>query len=145
MSSNVDEIYQEGLRLPVVRLMRAGEIVGDVMNIVLLNVRNPVERRGDYNAQIAACRLAARRYKSLVERYGTSTLDAAADAVIARTERRMRQAIATVPDGTYRFADFTRRRRHQNAPRFRCSSVSTSKATASSSISQERARRSKAI
>ena len=106
MSSNVEEIYQEGLRLPVVRLMRRGEIVRDVFDIILLNVRNPVERTGDYNAQIAACRLAVRRFEGLIGKYGVGTLEAAFDAIVARTEKRMRAAIAAIPDGSYSFEDF---------------------------------------
>ena len=56
MSSNMTEIFQEGLRLPVVRLFSEGKLNEDILNIVLLNIRNPEERRGDYFAQVAACR-----------------------------------------------------------------------------------------
>jgi N-methylhydantoinase B len=106
MSSNVEEIFQEGLRLPVVRLVRGGELARDLLDVILLNVRNPVERLGDYNAQIAACRLAVRRFSGLLAKYGPDVLGTVFDIIVARTERRMRAAIAAIPDGIYRFEDF---------------------------------------
>ncbi len=105
MACTVDEIYQEGLRLPIVRLFREDVIQNDIMDIVLLNVRNPIERRGDYNAQIASCRLAARRLRSLLNEAGLETMKAVFDAVIERTERRLRAGIANLPDGEYLFED----------------------------------------
>ena len=105
MSSIVTEIYQEGLRIPVVRLFHKGELVEDLLNLILLNVRVPEERRGDYYAQIAACRLGAQRFQTLVERHGVADLTATFDEVVARTEARMRRAIATIPPGEYAFED----------------------------------------
>jgi N-methylhydantoinase B len=99
------EIYQEGLRIPPVRLFRAGAIVQDIMDILLLNVRVPRERRGDYFAQIASCRLGARRVAELAASHGAATLAAGFDELIRRTEARMRAAIARIPPGSYRFAD----------------------------------------
>jgi N-methylhydantoinase B len=105
MSSIVTEIYQEGIRLPVVRLFRKGELVEDLLNLILLNVRVPEERRGDYYAQIAACRLGAQRFEKLVEKHGVAGLQQAFDEVVDRTEQRMRRAIATIPPGEYAFED----------------------------------------
>jgi len=105
MSSNMTEIYQEGLRLPVVRLFREGRLIDDVMSIILLNVRNPAERRGDYFAQIAACRLGAERFRALAATHGKAKLLATFDEVIRRTEMRMRRAVETIADGTYVFTD----------------------------------------
>ena len=105
IAGGMSEIYQEGLRIPVVRLFEAGELRRDMFDLLLLNARLPEERRGDYNAQIAACRLGARRLSELVERYSIETLHAAFDELITRTERRMREAVAAIPDGTYAFAD----------------------------------------
>jgi N-methylhydantoinase B len=99
------EIYQEGLRIPPIRLFRAGELDQDLMNMVLLNVRVPEERRGDYNAQIAACRLGGRRIGELVEQHGAQKLSAAFDQIIERTHRRMLQGAARIPAGTYHFID----------------------------------------
>lgn len=105
MASTVEEIFQEGLRLPVVKLFDQGMLVEDVFNIVLLNVRNPVERRGDYNAQIAACKLGVRRLLDVFRQSGTGTLLAAFDEIITRTERRLRKAIGSLPDGASVFED----------------------------------------
>lgn len=105
MSGGMTEIYQEGLRIPAIKLFRRGELVEDVMELVLLNVRVPEERRGDYNAQIAACRLGERRLHELAQAWGADALEAAFDDIIRRTERRMRDAIRLIPDGEYAFDD----------------------------------------
>lgn len=105
MSGGMTEIYQEGLRIPVIRLFDRGALVADVLELVLLNVRVPEERRGDYFAQVAACRLGERRLLELAGQHDVPTLEAAFDDIIRRTERRMRNAIATIPDGDYAFDD----------------------------------------
>ncbi len=105
MAGGMSEIYQEGLRIPVIRLFREGELQEDIFDLLLLNVRVPEERRGDYYAQIAACRLGRRRLLEVVETYTAVTLVAAFDEIIRRTEMRMRKAIEEIPDGVYRFDD----------------------------------------
>jgi N-methylhydantoinase B len=105
MAGGMSEIYQEGLRIPLVRLFRAGELQEDLFELMLLNVRLPEERRGDYFAQVAACRLGSRRLKEIAERYSPNLLISAFDEIIGRTERRMREAISEIPDGTYSFED----------------------------------------
>ena len=105
MAGGMSEIYQEGLRIPVVKLFRRGELVQDMLDILLLNVRVPEERRGDYYAQIAACRLGARRMAELVERHGPDRLEAAFEMILERTEARLRSAVLEIPDGTYAFQD----------------------------------------
>ena len=105
MAGGMREIYQEGLRIPVVRLFRAGVLVQDIFDLVLLNVRVPDERKGDYFAQVAACRLGERRLKEMAQRYGGAMLTQAFGEIIDRTRQRMERAIGTIPPGTYRFAD----------------------------------------
>jgi N-methylhydantoinase B len=105
MAGGMSEIYQEGLRIPVVYLYRAGVLQQDVLDLLLLNMRVPEERRGDLNAQVAACRLARVRLLELVERHGRDTVVGAFDEIIARTEMRMRAAIETLPDGRWTFED----------------------------------------
>ena len=105
MAGGMSEIFQEGLRIPVVRLFRRGELQRDVLDLLLLNVRVPEERRGDHYAQIAACRLGARRLREVVAHYSAGVIRTAFDEIIARTERRLRDAVAGVPDGEYRFED----------------------------------------
>src|SRR5690606_18528058 len=70
MSGGLNEIWKEGLRIPVVRLMSRGVLDQEMMDIVLLNMRLPEERRGDINAQIAACRLGVERIKAMCARHG---------------------------------------------------------------------------
>lgn len=105
MAGGMSEIYQEGLRIPVVRLLRAGEMQQDIFELLLLNVRLPEERQGDYYAQISACRLGARRLGEIADRYSADVLSSAFTEIIDRTEHRMRAAIADVADGVYAFED----------------------------------------
>ena len=105
MAGGMSEIYQEGLRIPVVKLFREGELQQDLLDLLLLNVRVPDERRGDYFAQIAACRLGARRLSEVMDAYGAESVSHAFEEVIERTEARMRDGIETIPDGVYEFED----------------------------------------
>ena len=105
LAGGMTEIYQEGVRIPLIKLFRRGELQTDLLALLLLNVRVPDERRGDYFAQVAACRLGARRLAEIATTYPPALLNAAFDAIIARTEQRMRDAVQTIPDGTYTFED----------------------------------------
>jgi N-methylhydantoinase B len=93
------DIYQEGLILPPVRLD------DELLAVVLANMRNPEERRGDLNAQLAAHQLAERRLAELAERRGEDTVAAAMDELYRYSERVVRAAIARLPDGRYEAAD----------------------------------------
>ena len=101
MPSDSREIFQEGLIIPPVRLVHAGEYVDDVLRLILANVRTPRVRRGDLLAQIAANRLGQRRVGELITRYGEATVFAALDEVIRYAERRTREALRQLPDGSY--------------------------------------------
>ncbi|MDP6707372.1 MAG: hydantoinase B/oxoprolinase family protein [Alphaproteobacteria bacterium] len=105
MAGGMTEVYQEGLRIPPIKLMRGDEIVEDVLDMILLNVRVPNERRGDYAAQIAANRLGVRRCGELLERWSPAAVAEGADEIIRAAARRLRAAIAELPDGEYRFTD----------------------------------------
>ena len=98
-------IYQEGLRIPPIRLYRAGELQRDVQELILLNCQVPRERLSDLRAQMAANRLGVQRMQALCAKYGRETVLAAGDALQDYAERKMRAGIAAIPDGTYRFAD----------------------------------------
>ena len=98
-------IYQEGLRIPPVRLYRAGTLDQDMLDLVLLNCQVPRERLSDLRAQMAANRLGVERLTALCDKYGTQTVLAAGAALLDYAERKMRAGIARIPDGTYRFAD----------------------------------------
>ncbi|MGC8475037.1 MAG: hydantoinase B/oxoprolinase family protein [Acetobacteraceae bacterium] len=101
----VTEIYGEGLRLPPVRLVRAGVPEAGIEAIILANVRNPSERAGDLRAQIAANRRAAERLAGLAARYGAAELRAIMAEVLDYSERMMRAALAALPDGEAVFED----------------------------------------
>ncbi len=105
MSGGLNEIWKEGLRIPVVRLMRHGQLHQELMDIILLNMRLPEERKGDINAQIAACRLGVERVKALSDRYGLPVLETAFDEIVARSKLRMQVEIRKIPDGHYSFED----------------------------------------
>src|SRR5918992_1761252 len=106
MPSDSREIYQEGIIIPPLRLVRGGEYVDDILDFILANVRTPEIRRGDLRAQIAANRIAEERVGELIERRGEEIVLAAFDEVISYTERRTREAIRELPDGVYHGQDF---------------------------------------
>jgi len=99
------EVYQEGLIIPPIRLVRRGEIVQDVMSLIRANVRTPDEREGDITAQIAANRVAETRLRDIVQKYGRHRIDGYAVALQDYTERVLRATIAGIADGVYRFED----------------------------------------
>lgn len=98
-------IFQEGIRIPPVRLYREGKIVQDILDLVLLNLQVPRERLNDLRAQMAANRQGILRFQSLCQRYGKDTLLAACDALLDYAERLTRAGIRTIPSGTYTFED----------------------------------------
>jgi N-methylhydantoinase B len=100
------EIYQEGLRIPPVTLMRGGKIVADVLAILLNNVRTPVEREGDIGAQVAACQTGAQRLGGICDRYGIVRARRAAAALLLYSEEMMRAFLRTIPTGRYQAEDF---------------------------------------
>jgi len=100
------EIYQEGLRIPPVKIMRGGKIVPDVLAILLNNVRTPEEREGDLGAQMAACQTGAQRLKEICDRYGIARAKQAAAALLVYSEGMMRAFLLTIPTGRYRAEDF---------------------------------------
>jgi N-methylhydantoinase B len=100
------EIYQEGIRIPPVKLMRAGRMDRDVMALVLNNVRTPREREGDLGAQIAACHTGAERLAELCARYGLPRVTRAAANLLEYSEEMMRAFLSDVPRGTFRAEDF---------------------------------------
>ena len=105
MTGGLNEIWKEGLRIPVVRLMSRGVLDQEMMDIILLNMRLPEERKGDINAQIAACRLGVDRVKALCARYGSDTIVGAFDEIVTRSRARMEAEIEKIPDGRYTFED----------------------------------------
>ncbi len=105
MAGGMTEIFQEGLRIPPIRLFEGGKLKRDVMDLILLNVRVPEERLGDYNAQIASNRLGLRRCDMLLDRWGRERVTRGCDAIIAAVARRTRASIRELADGIYEFED----------------------------------------
>ena len=100
------EIYQEGLRIPPVRIMRAGKTDRDVLALLLNNVRTPDEREGDLGAQIAACHIGAERLHEICGVYGLPRVKRAARELLEYSEEMMRAFLKRVPKGRYRAEDF---------------------------------------
>ncbi|MEN3332400.1 MAG: N-methylhydantoinase [Blastocatellia bacterium] len=101
-----DEIYQEGLRIPPVKLMIGGQINQDVMRLIAANVRLPEEREGDLTAQLGAIRTGETRLLEIVDRYGFKEADDYARHLIRYTAKLMRRRIRNLPDGVYAAEDF---------------------------------------
>ena len=106
MSGGLNEIYKEGLRIPLVRLYNKGKIVNDVFRLLLLNMRLSDERKGDLNAQISACRLGVKRVKELISKHDEVYLNNTFEEILKRSKIRMQAAISKIPDGDYSFTDY---------------------------------------
>ena len=100
------EIYQEGFRIPPVKIMRAGKMQSDMLAVLLSNVRTPQEREGDLGAQIAACHTGAERLRGVCNRYGLDRTKKAAVELLDYSEEMMRAFLKQVPSGTYHAEDF---------------------------------------
>ncbi len=100
------EIFEEGLRIPPVKIMEQGRIARDAMAILLANVRTPREREGDLTAQIAACRIGERRLTALAAKYGRREVAAYGRHLLDYSARMMAATIAAIPNGIYRAEDF---------------------------------------
>lgn len=99
------EIYQEGVIIPPVKLMAAGTKNEDIWRLLMANVRTPEERAGDLQAQLAANRIGIERMRGLAERFGMEQVLGDMDALLRYSERMTRQLIGHVPKGCYRFED----------------------------------------
>ncbi len=99
------DVYQEGLRLPPVRIVREGVLDRDLVEVMMLNMRVAEDRYGDMAAQLNALDLGVKRMDGLFRRFGDDVLFRAIDELKARSERLMRARIQEIPDGVYRFRD----------------------------------------
>jgi N-methylhydantoinase B len=110
-----EEIFQEGIRIPPVRLVRAGVVDRELLSVILLNVRTPREREGDLNAQIGACRVGERRLMELMAKYDAQASDgsrlsglipALIEELLSYSERLVRTQLATMPAGDFDAEDW---------------------------------------
>jgi N-methylhydantoinase B len=100
------ELVQEGLIIPPIRLLSAGRLVEEALELILRNVRTAAERRGDLEAQIASHRIGATRLLEIATRHGLGVALEHGKALIAYAERMTRAAIRRIPPGTHEFEDF---------------------------------------
>src|SRR3954468_15606055 len=100
------EIYQEGVRIPPIKLLRAGSTNTEILALLLTNVRTPDEREGDLGAQIAACHTGAERLREISIRYGLARCTEAAAQLQCYSEELMRAFLQQVPPGEYSAEDF---------------------------------------
>jgi len=101
-----EEIYQEGLRIPPVKLLKGGRIDRDVWDLVMTNVRTPEEREGDVAAMLASIRTGESRLLEIVEKYGRREVNRYIIALLDYTERMTREVISSIPNGVYEAEDF---------------------------------------
>jgi len=105
-SGDCTSVFEEGLRIPLVRFVDQGRLLEDVLAFVTLNSRTPEERLADLQAQVAANRVGIQRLQEVAAKLGVEFLAAACRALLEHAERKIRQAVAQVPDGTYTFEDY---------------------------------------
>ncbi len=100
-SANATEVEQEGLRLPPVKLYKAGVMDEEILAIVLSNIRIADQRIGDIKAQAAALSAGEKRFTELIDRYGADTVNGAIKELRSRAAQQMRAKIKEIPDGLY--------------------------------------------
>lgn len=106
MPPNATEIFQEGLRLPPVKLFDAGSLNESLHKVIALNSRVPHDIIGDLNAQVAAGKVGERRLGELCARYGASLVEEATRTLLDRSEAMTRAALRELPQGTFRYVDY---------------------------------------
>jgi N-methylhydantoinase B len=100
------EIFQEGLRIPPVKIFRNHKINGEVLSLLLANIRTPFERQGDLAAQVASCRLGERRLREVAQKYGLRQVQIYANHLLDYSERMLRTLLRSLRPGIYRAQDF---------------------------------------
>ncbi|MCM2294090.1 hydantoinase B/oxoprolinase family protein [Allorhizobium sp. BGMRC 0089] len=105
LAPNATSVFQEGLRLPGVKIARKGALANDILHILAENVRMPDIALGDLTAQIATVRVASRRLDEMVAKYSASVVEGAFQHLLDTSERLSRAAISALPDGVYRAED----------------------------------------
>ena len=109
--------YEEGMRIPAIRIYNQGVLNQDILNLLLHNMRLSWERIGDLNAQVAACKAGEARILALIEKHGLETVFACMDEVQNHSERLARASWASLPDGVYEAEDFVDQDVHTGEPK----------------------------
>jgi N-methylhydantoinase B/oxoprolinase/acetone carboxylase alpha subunit len=105
-SADATDIYQEGLRIPPVRIMQGGDYVQDVWKLILTNHRTPHTTWGDFHAMIGSLTVAERRLLQLIDKFGSVFVHQAEDELMAYAEQYMRAEIREIPNGEYGYEDY---------------------------------------
>ncbi|MFH1007650.1 MAG: hydantoinase B/oxoprolinase family protein [Candidatus Latescibacterota bacterium] len=106
MAFGVTEIYQEGLQIPPIKLMKSGRMDEEILSLIMQNIRTGKVTQGDMMAQIAANNVGAKRLRALSEKYGRSQVLVYMQELLDYAERSMRAGIKKIPQGTYSFEDY---------------------------------------
>jgi N-methylhydantoinase B len=106
LSGGATEIYQEGLRIPAVRIARGGKLVPEIAELMFANMRGPDDRRGDLSAMAGACRIAEGKIQRMIERWGSARFAETSAILLDRAETRMRAAIRRLPAGAYAYETY---------------------------------------
>ena len=104
-AADATEVFQEGLRIPPIKLVSRDENNMDLWRLIMANHRTPRNTWGDINAQIGSLRVAERRLIEMLDRYGSDFVSQAANELMDYSERWMRAEISAIPDGRYEFID----------------------------------------
>ena len=104
--SDSTNIFQEGLRIPPIRIIREGVLDQETLDLLALNSRFPGPLVGDLMASVAACRTGNQRFEAIVARYGWQQVDAAIEEFFAQAEQADRESVAEIPDGVYAAESF---------------------------------------
>lgn len=104
-SGDADSLFQEGLRIPVVRIRQGGKLIQSVMDLILDNTRVPQERYGDLTAQMSANLIGVQRLQDAYCQYG-AVLHGCMEELIRYSERRVRAVVSKLPDGVYSYTDY---------------------------------------
>lgn len=106
LSRTLTEIHQEGIRIPPMLLMRGGELNGDLLRLLDINVRAPAQNRGDLNAQIACLAIGERKIREIVYRFGAANFRSGAEQLLDYAESQARGVISSIQDGEYFFSEY---------------------------------------
>jgi len=101
-----EEIFQEGIRIPPVRIVRSGKLDREMLDLILLNVRTPMEREGDLNSQIGACRVGERRILEVAAKFGGQRIPALIEDLLDYSERLVRAQLRSMPEGEFSAEDW---------------------------------------
>ena len=104
-SGDADSLFQEGIRIPVIRIRQNGKLIPSVMDLLLDNTRVPQEREGDLTAQMSANLIGVQRIQEAYARYQDDLIECMKE-LVGYSERRVRAVVAELPDGEYSYTDY---------------------------------------